>query len=135
MPTTLDKWYNWAFKLDWQYCQEQATSKLLHRHADSKFGKMMGRSSEKGNFCTQEMKAPPLAMAVTRLTQAPQSHQNHSQCVSDAMDVDHAGRCPPIKCVNCRKLGCTAKNCREERKIREVGTEGEAEENFPEQSQ
>ena len=30
MPTTLDSWYNWAFKLDWQYCQEQAESHLLH---------------------------------------------------------------------------------------------------------
>ena len=54
---------------------------------------------------------------------------------SEAMDVDCVGRHPPIKCFNCRKLGHTAMNCREERKIREVGTKEEAEENFPEQSQ
>ena len=41
MPTTLDSWYDWAFKLDWQYRQEQAESRLLHlsSHVGSKFGK------------------------------------------------------------------------------------------------
>jgi hypothetical protein len=32
MPTTLEQWYEWAFKLDWQYRQEQVESKLLHPH-------------------------------------------------------------------------------------------------------
>ena len=94
MPTTLDEWYNWAFKLDWQYCQEQAELKLLHPHAGSKFGKTVGRSSKKGNFHMQEMNALPLAMAVTLLTQVPQLHQNLSQNTSDAINVDCAGRCP-----------------------------------------
>ena len=31
MPTTLDSWYDWAFKLDWQYCQDQVESCLLHQ--------------------------------------------------------------------------------------------------------
>jgi Retrotransposon gag protein len=47
MPTTLEEWYEWAFKLDWQYRQEQAESKLLHPHTGSKFGKPYGGSYEK----------------------------------------------------------------------------------------
>ena len=69
MPTTLDSWYNWAFKLDWQYHQEQAESCLLHQssHVGSKFGKPLGGSSEKRKaliMMMQELKAQPLAMAV-----------------------------------------------------------------------
>ena len=50
MPTTLDSWYEWAFKLDGQYHQEQAELRLLHpsSHVGSKFGKSSGSSSEKG---------------------------------------------------------------------------------------
>ena len=42
MPTTLDSWYDWAFKLDWNYGQEQVESCLLHQssHVGSKFGKL-----------------------------------------------------------------------------------------------
>ena len=70
MPTTLDSWYNWAFKLDWQYCQEQVESRLLHLSSDvgSKFGKPSGTSSEKRKaliVMMQEPKAQPLATAVT----------------------------------------------------------------------
>ena len=117
MPTTLDKWYNWVFKLDWQYHQEQAESKLLHPHAGSKFGKTSGRSSEKGKFHMQEMKALPLALTVTLPAQVLQLHQNLSQHTSDVMDVHHAGRCPPIKCFNCRMLGHTANNSRRGRRM------------------
>ena len=93
MPTTLEQWYDWAFKLDWQYRQEQAESKLLHphsTHAGSKFGKSSGGSAEKGKapiMMMQEQKAPPLATAVTLPSQG-------TTCVSDAMDVDHAGDIP-----------------------------------------
>ena len=100
IPTTLDQWYEWAFKLDWQYHQEQVESKLLHLHTGSKFGKPSGRSMEKGSYQVQVAKALPPALAVTI-----PMHQNLSQHTSDAMDVDHAGRCPLIKCLNCRKLG------------------------------
>ena len=86
-------------------------SKLLHPHSmhtGSKFGKLPGKGSEKGNYYGQTAKAPPLAMAVTLLMQVPQVHQPHqfvSQHASDAMDVDRAGRHPLIKCFNCGKLG------------------------------
>jgi hypothetical protein len=131
MPITLEQWYEWAFKLDWQYRQEQAESKLLHPHSthpSSKFGKSSGGSSEKGKASiVTDMKAQPLATAVTLPNQS-----NISQHASDAMDVDRAGRRPPIRCFNCGKLGHTARNCREKREIREVTTQ---EQNFPEQSQ
>ena len=60
MPTTLKSWYDWAFKLDWQYCQEQAESHLLHSssHVGSKFGKA-------AIIVMWEPKALPAAMAVT----------------------------------------------------------------------
>ena len=131
MPTTLEQWYDWAFKLDWQYCQEQAESKLLHphsTHAGSKFGKLSGGSAEKGKapiVMMQEQKAPPPATAVTLPSQG-------TTCVSDAMDVDHAGRRPPIKCFNCGKSGHTSRNCREKREVR---AEEVQEQGFPKQSQ
>ena len=86
MPTTLDSWYEWAVKLDWQYRQEQVESRLLHpsSHVGSKFGKSSGSSSEKGKapiIVMQELKAQPLATAVTLPSQG-------STHVSDAMDVD-----------------------------------------------
>jgi uncharacterized Zn finger protein len=62
-------------------------------------------------------KALPLAMVVTL------------ECTPEAMDVDHAGRCPMIRCFNCGKIGHTSKFCQEKRKIREVHTE-EQEEKF-----
>ena len=34
MPTTLEQWYEWALKLDWQYCQEQAELKLVLEMVD-----------------------------------------------------------------------------------------------------
>jgi hypothetical protein len=104
MPTTLEKCYEWAFKLDWQYHQEHVESKLLHQHTGSKFGKPYGGSSEKGKALSVEKNAQPLATAMTLPSQGTQSH------TSDAMDVDHAGRSPPIKCFNCGKLGHMLEN-------------------------
>jgi hypothetical protein len=95
MSTALEEWYEWAPKLDWQYCQEQVESKLLHLHTGSKLGKPYGGSYEKGKAPSMEKKAQPPAMAVTLPSQGTQSH------ASDAMDVDHIGRHPPIKCFNC----------------------------------
>jgi Zinc knuckle len=114
-------------KLDRQYRQEQAESKLFgHASSGSKFGKLSGKSMEKSftPATAPVERAPPLAMAVT------------PECISDAMDVDQAGRCPPIRCFNCGKIGHTARNCCEKRKITEVHTEEEEpRENFPEESQ
>ena len=84
MPTTLEQWYEWAFKLDWQYHQEQAESKLLHPHTGSKFGKSYRGSSEKGKVLSIEELLP--VMAVTLLSQGTQSQ------ASDSLDVDCAGR-------------------------------------------
>jgi hypothetical protein len=126
MPTTLEEWYEWAMKLDWQYRQEQAESRLLHTQtsSSSKFGKLSGRSQGKA----QEPKAQPPATAVT-LPSVP----NNPNIASDAMDVDRAGRRAPIKCYTCGKPGHTSRNCTDKRQIREVTTEEE--ENFPEESQ
>jgi hypothetical protein len=98
-------------------------------HTGTKFGKSLGRSTEKGSYYAQEMKAQPLAIAVTLPVQP---HQNRSQHTSDAMNVDRAERCSLLKCFNCGKIGHTARNCKENRQIREAGKE---EEHFPEQSQ
>ena len=133
MPTTLDSWYDWAFKLDWQYRQEQAESRLLHpsSHVGSKFGKSSGSSSEKGKaliVVMQESKAQPLATAVT----LPSQGSTHA---SDAMDVDQAGRRPPIKCFNCGKLGHTSRFCKEKRIIRAAEKKEKEESRFVEESQ
>jgi Zinc knuckle len=107
MPETLQEWYEWAMKLDRQYHQEQAESKLFrHASSSSKFGKPSGKSAEKNPTPTPciEQALPP-AMAVTL------------ECAPDAIDVDRAGRRPPIKCFNCRKIGHTARFCQEKRKI------------------
>jgi hypothetical protein len=132
MPTTLEQWYEWAFKLDWQYRQEQAESKLLHPHmqSSSKFGKSSG-SSGKG-AAVHEQKAPPLATAVT----LPSTHSSHSQQehhASDAMDVDRGGRRSPVRCYKCGKLGHISRNCPDARVIREVGKEEK--QSFVEESQ
>ena len=133
MPTTLDSWYEWAFKLDWQYHQEQAELCLLHpsSHVGSKFGKSSGSSSEKGKApitVMQEPKAQPLATAVT----LPSQGLTHA---SDAMDVDRAGRRPLIKCFNCGKLGHTSRFCKEKRIIRAAEKKEKEESHFVEESQ
>ena len=84
MPTTLDSWYEWAFKPDWQYRQEQAESCLLHpsSHIGSKFGKLSESSSEKGKeliMMMQELKAQPLAMEVTLPSQGSTHHMCQMQ--------------------------------------------------------
>ena len=133
MPTTLDSWYEWAFKLDWQYRQEQVESHLLHlsSHIGSKFGKLSGSSSEKGKapiVVMQEPKAQPLATAVTLLSQG-------STHASDAMDVDRAGRRPPIKCFNCGKLGHTSRFCKGKRIIQAEEKREDEKQNFVKESQ
>lgn len=129
MPTALEQWYEWAFKLDWQYRQEQAESKLLHPHtqSSSKFGK--SGSSGRG-VAVHETKAPPLATAVTLPSTQTHSHEQHT---SDAMDVDRGGRRPPVRCYKCGKLGHISRNCPSARVIREVGKEEK--ESFVDESQ
>jgi hypothetical protein len=55
----------------------------------------------------------------------------------DAMDVDRAGRRPPIKCFDHGKIDHTARFCQEKRKIQEAHIEKEEEpkEDFSEESQ
>ena len=108
MPETLKEWYEWAQKLDWQYRQEQAESKLLgHAHTTHKPHKATGGSHEK----TQAQASAwmqPLANVVTPNAHAPQLQQEmhqHQLQNSNAMDVDQGGRCPPLKCYSCGKLG------------------------------
>ena len=76
----------------------------------------------------QESKAQPLATAVT----LPSQGLTHA---SDAMDVDRAGRCPPIKCFNCGKLGNTSRFCKEKRIIQAEEKREEEESRFVEESQ
>jgi hypothetical protein len=113
MLETLQEWYKWAMKLDRQYHPEQAESKLFrHASSSSKSGKLSGKSAEKNPTPTLHIEqALPPAMAVT------------PECAPDAMDVDCAGRCPPIKCFNCAKIGHTARFCWEKRKIWEAHIE------------
>jgi hypothetical protein len=94
MPETLQEWYEWAMKLDRQYCQEQAESKLFrHASSSSKFGKLSGKSAEKNPALTLHIEwALPLATAVTL------------ECSPDAMDIDCTGRCPLIKCLIVERL-------------------------------
>jgi len=120
MPTTLQQWYDWAFKLDWQYRQEQAKSKLLHPHlqTSSKFGKSSGSSGKA--VTVHEMKAQPLATAVTLPSTQAVQHPR-SQHLSDAMDVDRGGRRPPVRCYKCGKLGHISRSCPDTRVIRGAG--------------
>ena len=84
MPEKLDEWYNWAMRLDRQYWQEQAESKLMY--GSSKFGKSSGGKSEKGKAPqAQAPRAQPLAMAVTPIV-------TESAAPAEAMEVDQAGR-------------------------------------------
>ena len=84
MPEKLDEWYNWAMRLDRQYWQEQAESKLMY--GSSKFGKSSGGKSEKGKAPqVQAPRAQPLAMAVTPIVM-------ESAAPAEAMEVDQAGR-------------------------------------------
>ena len=76
----------------------------------------------------REPKAQPLAMAVT----LPSQGSTHA---SDAMDVDREGRCPPIKCFNCGKLGHTSRFCKEKRIIQAEEKREEEELHFVEESQ
>jgi hypothetical protein len=47
MLETLQEWYEWAMKLDRQYHQEWAESKLFrHASSSSKLGKPSGKSGE-----------------------------------------------------------------------------------------
>jgi len=98
----LKKWYEWAQKLDWQYRQEQAESKLLgHTHTMHKSHKVTEGNHEKAQAQASAW-VQPLAYAVT-----PHVHMLHQLQNSDAMAVDSGGRHPPLKCYSCGKLGHT----------------------------
>jgi len=91
MPETLKEWYEWAQKLDWQYRQGQAESKLLgHVHMMHKSDKVTGGSHEKAQAWAS-MWAQPLANAVTPNAHVPQLQQQmhqHQLQNSNVMDVD-----------------------------------------------
>ena len=117
MPETLKEWYEWAQKSDWQYRQEQSESKLLgHSHMTHKPHKIT-QGGHKRAQAQESVWVQLLANTVTPNTHVPQMHQHQLQN-SDAMDVDQRGRCPPLKCYSCGKLGHTAKFCRNKRQIR-----------------
>jgi len=114
MPETLKEWYEWAQKLDWQYRQEQAESKLLdHAHITHKPHKATGGSHEKVQAQASAW-VQPLANAVTPHAHMPQLQQHQLQN-SDTMDIDQGGRHPLLKCYSCGKLGHTVKFCRNKR--------------------
>jgi len=133
MPETLKEWYEWAQKLDWQYRQEQTESKLLgHSHATHKPHKMTGGGGHERAWAQATAWVQPLANAVTPNAHAPQTHQPQN---SNTMDIDQGGRCPPLKCYSCGKLGHTAKFCRNKRQICGGDDLGEKEKDFVEESQ
>ena len=75
MPDTLKKWYEWAQKLDWQYRQEQAESKLLgHAHIMHKPHKVTEGSHEKAQAQASAW-VQPLANSVTPHVHVPQLQQ------------------------------------------------------------
>jgi len=92
MLDTLKEGYEWAQKLDWQYRQEKAESKLLgHAHTMHKPHKVTGGSHEKAQAQASAW-VQLLANAVTPHVHAPQLQQQmHQLQNSDAMDVDRGG--------------------------------------------
>ena len=135
MPETLKESYEWAQKLDWQYRQEQMESKLLgHSHAMHKPYKTTGGGGHERAQVQATAWAQPLANTVTPNMHAPQMHQHQPQN-SDTMDIDRGGRCPPLKCYSCGKLGHTVKLCRNKRQICGGDDLGDREKDFVEESQ
>jgi len=106
MLETLKEWYEWAQKLDWQYRQEQAESKLLgHGHMTHKLYKATGGNHEKAQ-AQASVWVQLLANAVIPHVHAPQLQQQpHQPQNSNAMAIDRGGRCPLLKCYSCGKLG------------------------------
>jgi len=116
-------------------------SKLLgHSHVTHKTHKTTGGGGG-GHERAQAQAAAwaqPLANAVTPNAHGPQTHQQmhqHQPQNSDAMDVDRGGRCPPLKCYSCGKLGHTAKLCRNKRQIHGGDYLGDRGKDFVEESQ
>jgi len=65
IPETLKEWYEWALKINWQYRQEQAESKLLsHTHTTHKPHKMTGGNHEKAQAQASAW-VQPMANTVT----------------------------------------------------------------------
>jgi len=124
--------------LDWQYRQEQTESKLLgHSYATHKPHKTTGGGGYERAQAQAAAWAQLFANAVTPNAHAPQTHQQvhqHQPQNSDTMDVDRGGRCPPLKCYSCGKLGHTAKFCRNKRQICGGDDLGDREKDFVEES-
>lgn len=95
MPNTLAGWCEWVQKLDNQRIRYNEKAKTIWNDTP--------RTQPRRDRPAAPLPAP--AAPPQRQPDAPRQRD------PDAMDVDRAGRRPPIKCFRCQRLGHIARNC------------------------
>ena len=127
-PITIGQWYKEAITVDRQWRVAKAEEAFYTKANSSSAKKEADKPKEsRPNQPRQNNGQYTKAWQPRTFQLAPQGAGNQQENTSgqkdpNAMDVDRSnwGKRPPIKCYNCQGTGHMARDCRNERKVRQM---------------